>query len=282
MNVLYLILIILGVAGQGIVKKPYTQKTGEKGAYLFAALSSFVAMLFFVFGTRGLHWDMGIVPYALAFAASYAASTLFAVLAVANGSLSLTSLMTSYSLMIPTFYGLIFLKDPMSVYLPAGIALLAISIFLINKKNDKCRITFKWLVYVLISSIGNGLCSTFQKMQQVAFDGAYKNEFMVLSLGIVTVVLGAAAIFTSKGELKDHLYHARFTAVGCGVMNGVVNMLVMVLSGMMAASVMFPLISAGGIIVTYAVSKFLYKETLSKMQFWGLVTGTLSIVFLSI
>ncbi|MBQ9920568.1 MAG: hypothetical protein IJO52_00135 [Clostridia bacterium] len=282
MNVLYLILIILGIAGQGIVKKPYTEKTGESGAYLFSALTSLVAMLFFVVCGKDLQWDMGIIPYSLAFAVSYAACAFFGVLAVANGSLSLTSLMTSYSLMIPTFYGLFFLNDPVSIYLPIGIALLAISIFLINKKNDKCRITFKWLIYVLISSVGNGLCSTFQKMQQVAFDGAYKNEFMVLSLAIVTVVLGVAAIFTSKGKFKTHLYHARFTAVGCGAMNGAVNMLVMVLSGMMAASVMFPLISAGGIIVTYAVSKLLYKETLSKMQFWGLVTGTLSIVFLSI
>ena len=48
MNVLYLILIILGIAGQGIVKKPYTEKTGESGAYLFSALTSLVAMLFFV------------------------------------------------------------------------------------------------------------------------------------------------------------------------------------------------------------------------------------------
>ena len=282
MNILYLILIILGVAGQGIVKKPYTEKTGESGAYLFSALTALFSMLFFVIGKKEFLWDTGIVPYAFAFALSYAASALFSVLAVANGSLSLTSLMTSYSLMIPTFYGLIFLKDPMSMYLPIGIGLLAISIFLINKKNDKCRITLKWLICVLISSIGNGLCSTFQKMQQVAFDGAYKNEFMILSLAIVTVVLGTAAIFTSGRNFKKHLYHARFTAIGCGIMNGIVNMLVMVVSGVMAASVVFPLISAGGIVVTYAVSKFLYKETLSRMQFWGLIAGTLSIVFLSI
>lgn len=282
MTIIYLILIIFGVAGQGIVKKPYTDKTGDNGAWLFSAVSSFVSMLFFVVTSKGVQWNMAIIPYAIAFALSFAASGICGVLAIANGSLSLSSLMTSYSLMIPTFYGLIFLKDPMSIYLPIGIALLAISLFLINKKNDKCTITPKWLVYVFISTIGNGLCSTFQKMQQVKFDGAYKNEFMIISLAIVTFVLGVAAIFAGRGELKTHLYHSRFTAVGCGVMNGVVNMLVMVLSGMMAASVMFPLISAGGIIVTYAVSKFLYKETLSRMQFCGLIVGTLSIVFLTI
>ena len=125
MNVLYLILIILAVAGQAIVKKAYTEKTDEKGAYIFSALTSFFSMLFFVFSNKSFQWDMGIVPYAAGFGISFAACALFGVLAVANGSLSLTSLMASYSLMLPTFYGLIFLKDPMSIYLPIGIALLA-------------------------------------------------------------------------------------------------------------------------------------------------------------
>lgn len=282
MNALFLTIIILGISGQGIVKKIYTEKIAGNGAYLFTALSALFSMLFFIITGEGFQWDAALLPYAVAFALSYASSVLFGVLAVANGSLSLTSLMTSYSLMIPTFYGLIFLKDSMSKFFPIGIGLLAISIFLINQKNDKCRITLKWLTLVLVSAIANGFCTTFQKMQQVAFDGAYKNEFMILALGIVVFVLGTVAVFTAKGELKKQLYHARFTAVSGGIMNGVVNMLVMVVTGVMAASVVFPLISAGGIVVTYLVSKFLYKEVLSRMQFLGLITGTLSIVFLSI
>ena len=65
-------------------------------------------------------------------------------------------------------------------------------------------------------------------------------------------------------------------------MNGLTNMLVMILSGLMAVSVMFPLISAGGIIVTFIISKFVYKENLTRMQFMGFLVGILSIVFLNI
>ena len=82
--------------------------------------------------------------------------------------------------------------------------------------------------------------------------------------------------------MKENLRHARFTAVAAGIMNGIVNLLVMVLSGMMATSVMFPLISAGGIVVTYIVSRFFYKEKLTKIQFAGFLTGLASIVFLNI
>ena len=81
-----------------------------------------------------------------------------------------------------------------------GLGLLAISLFLVNKKNDKCPITPKWLLFVFLSFTGNGLCSTFQKMQQIAFGGAYKNEFMIISLAIVVFVNGAATLVTNKGD----------------------------------------------------------------------------------
>jgi len=56
----------------------------------------------------------------------------------------------------------------------------------------------------------------------------------------------------------------------------------MILSGRMPVSLMFSLISAGGLLVTYIVSKFLYKETLTKTQFVGFLFGLLAVVFLNI
>lgn len=282
MSILYLIIIIAGISGQNISKKIYTRKTGTSGPYLFSSLTALFSMMFFLVTSKNISWNPGIIPYSIAFALSFAAACLFSLLAFANGPLSLSSLMISYSLMIPTFYGILFLKEPISVCFVIGLALLAISLFLVNKKNDNCHGTPKWLLFVFLSFAGNGLCSTFQKMQQLVFDGGYKNEFMILSLAIVFLIFVIAALVKNRGDFKSNLYHARFTAVAAGAMNGVVNMLVMVLSGMMPVSVMFPLISAGGIIVTYVVSKVFYKENLTKMQFVGFLTGLASIVFLNI
>ena len=70
-------------------------------------------------------------------------------------------------------------------------------------------------------------------------------------------------------------------AVACGIANGIVNLFVMGLSNMMPVSVMFPIILAGGIIITYIISRFFYKEKLTKVQFIGFLTGIASVVFLS-
>ncbi len=282
MIALYLIIIIACISGQNITKKMYTKKVNGSGAYLFSACTALFSMLFFIVTMKNFEWESGIIPYSIAFAVSFAVSNLFGVLAIGTGPLSLSSLMISYSLMIPTFYGIFFLKEPISIFFLIGLGLLVISLFLVNKKNDKSPITFKWIVFVFLSFAGNGLCSTFQKMQQAKFGGAYKNEFMILALAVVTVIFFTVAFITDKKDIKRNLRNARLIAPGCGIMNGLTNMLVMILSGLMAVSVMFPLISAGGIIVTYIVSRFFYKEELTRMQFIGFITGILSVVFLNI
>lgn len=126
------------------------------------------------------------------------------------------------------------------------------------------------------------MCSVVQKMQQLAFNGAYKNEFMILALAIVVVVLTGFVIAKERKEIKTFAKVGWHLAAFCGVMNGIVNLFVMILSGRMPVSLMFPLISAGGIVITYLVSKFFYKEKLTQRQFIGFIIGIISVVFLNI
>ena len=240
-------------------------------------------MLFFIFTSKDFIFDSGLIIYAILFGISYAAATLFSVMAVAQGPLSLTTLIIAYSLMLPTFYGLIFLKDPITVGFIPGLALLVISLILINKKStDSPPITVKWIKSVVLSFLGNGMCSVFQKAQQVKFDGAYKNEFMILALIFVCIILGFFVILKERKEIKFFAKAGTHLALFCGIANGITNLFVMILSGLIPVSLMFPLISAGGIIVTYVVSKVFFKENLTKAQFIGFILGIASVVFLSI
>ena len=282
MNALLLISIILGVSLQNVVKKPFSQKASGKGVYFFCLMTSFSAMIFFVVTSGGFEWNTGLIFHAMLFALAYTVGSIFGLEAVACGPLSITSLIISYSLMIPTVYGLVFLKDPVGVGLFPGLALLAISLFLLNQKNINMPVTAKWIVFVVLAFIGNGMCTVVQKMQQIKFDGAFKNEFMILSLAIGSVAL---CLFVFKKERKDLRSVAKigwFPALACGLANGMVNLFVMILSNRMPVSLMFPMISAGGIIITYLVSRFFYKEKLTKTQFAGFIIGIVSAVFLNI
>ncbi len=282
MQYLFLFTVVFGVSFQNVIKKPYTQKTRGKGAYTFGLLLSLSALLFFVFTSKGLSFDPRLILYSALFAASYILATVFALEAISCGSLSLTALIISYSLLLPTAYGLVFLKDPIGKWFIPGFLLLVISLFLTNAKSEKLKINFKWLIFVTLASVGNGMCSVSQKMQQVKFDGAYKNEFMVIALAIVSAFLAVYSLIKERREMMFFIKAGWKEAVLCGFANGVVNMLVMILSGTMPASLLFPLISGGGILITHLVARFYYKESLSKTQTVGFVIGLVSVILLNL
>ena len=184
--------------------------------------------------------------------------------------------------MIPSIYGLIFLRDPIRPGFFPGLAALLISLLLINMPDKNSRISLRWLISVALAFLGNGMCSVTQKMQQVAFDGAYKNEFMIVSLAIVMAVMLAVTLIRERKHLKAITRAGWYLPLICGGLNGAVNLWVMILSALMPVSVMFPSISAGSLVLTYIFSRLLYKERLTKLQFIGFVLGLVSVILLNL
>lgn len=282
MNYLMLLMIIVFCAAQSPVTKFYNQKTGNKSAYIYGAMTSFIAMLFFACSSGKFEFNPAFLGYSVGFGAAYATATVCNVMALACGSLALTALVVSFSLMIPTLYGIWFLEEPTSVWLYLGIITLLISLFLIHFKKEEGQITLKWIVLVILAFIGNGMCSTVQKMQQIAFDGAYKGEFMVVALALVSLTMLIFAMMHNKQDIAGCVKKGWYFAVLYGILNGTVNLLVMVLGNRMSASLMFPMISAGGIVINFFLSKYYFKEDLSRMQMLGLLVGIVSIVFFNL
>lgn len=282
MNSIYLVTILIFLLTQSVIRKLYSKKTHGAGVYTFSVFSAIGALLFFLLTIKNPVWDLRILPYALVFAVSYLSSGLFGLKAISVGSLSLTSLITNCSLIVPTFYSLLFLGEKGSVFLFAGVAFLIIALILVNKSSESMPITGKWLLYVSISFIGNGMCSLTQKLQQDAFEGAGKNELMIFAL---LFVIAGSAVMMFLQERKDIVPCAKvgfLSGIVCGIANGIVNLLVMVLLGTMPASVVFPLITGGSIVLTYVVSRVFFHEKLSKRQTLGFLFGIASIVLLNI
>ena len=280
MNAVYLIATVLAIAGQNILKKIFNLRTGG-GVYFFTLLSASAALLFFLVTGGKPEFSLDLLPYSAAFGASYAVALVFSVMAVSCGSLSLTTLINSYSLMLPTFYGLLFLKEPVSAGLIPGLALLVVSLVLVNKKTESTPITAKWVISVVLAFVGNGFCSIFQKMQQSAFDGAFKNEFMILALLMVVAVMAVLMLKSERHKIKA-CAKGWWCCLAGGTLNGMVNLFVMILAGTMAVSLMFPIISAGGIVITFFVSRWVYHEKLTRQQLIGFALGVLSVIFLNL
>ncbi len=281
MEYLLLVAVIILLPLQSIIKKPFTNKVGDKGAYTFTAILSLAALIFFVATSNGFQWNLEFLPYSIGFAVSYISANVFAVLAIATGSVSLSSLIIKFSLLLPTAYGLI-LGEGISAFFVVGVALLIASMILINKPEKGEKFSLKWLIFALLAFLGNGMCSVTQKMHQQEFSDNYKNEFMIVALTISVVVSALLAVLVERKNTIHYTKVGFIPAALCGLFNGVVNLFVMILNNHFPASVMFPLMSAGGIIIIYLISKLFYKEKLSNLQFAGLLTGIASIIFLNL
>ena len=280
MQYILLTIVVFMVAAQNIAEKQYNVKVQNGNAFLLAGLSSLVAMAFFVLcsGFR-FSFEWGITGYSLAFAVSYALANLGIVLAIRHGSLGITMLIYSYSLIIPTFYGVIALNEPVTMFTILGLILLAVALFLLNFKNETIKVSLKWLGFMLMAFMGNGMCSTIQKIQQSAFNGGYKNEFMILALFVAGVFL----ILLSKTGQKGESPKKTMPYAACrGIANGIVNLLVMVLTGLIPNVILFPVISAGGIVLGFFAAVFVYKERLSLVQYIGYAVGVASVVILNL
>ena len=284
LNAILLIAAIIGVTVQNVTRKIYNS-SARGGAFTFSAASVLFALLIFLITSGGrLCFTGAILPYSLAFSAAYCAAIVFAFLAIKHGSLSLSSLIIQYSLILPTVFGFILWDEAIKPGGIVGIILLLISLAMINKekKNEKKSITPRWIIFVLLAFLGNGACSTVQKAQQLSPSAEYKNEFMILALLISLAVMTLMALITERNELSHNLKSGVLSYSICGIANGGVNLLVLLLSARMAASVMFPIISAGGIVAAYAVSTLVYKEKMSRIQTAGLLVGMLSIIALNL
>ncbi len=282
MNALLLISIVLGVSMQDVTKKIYNKKSSAPGTYFFVTLSALSAAIFFTLSSGSLNFNVSLIPYSIAFAMAYTAGVVGSVVAIASGPLSLTTLIVSFSLMLPTLYGLIFRNDPISIGLFPGLALLAASLVLINKRDAEVKINPKWVISVIFAFAGNGFCTIVQNMQQVRFNGAYKNEFMIIALVITAFAALVMTLAKERKIIKKQTLGCYSLGVICGVANGAVNLFVMILSGLMPVSLMFPIISAGGIVLTFIISTTIYKEKLSKLQLIGFILGTVSVILLNI
>ncbi len=298
-NYLILLGIMVAMSAQGVAVKLYQKRGFGSRNLLFTAFIGLVAMAVFLASglVQGeLDFSVEFLPYSLGFAASYGMCFVFQILALACGSMSLTMLILSYSLLMPTFYGILFLDESVGWTFAVGVALLAVCLFLINyQKREKTkdesadpdkkpagRITLKWLIFAWLSFLGNGICSTVQKAATVNLGGRYKNEFMIVAMLMIAVGFGIAGVIRERGVVKDFMRRGWYFGALCGLLNGIVNLAVIILATRMPASIQYPLISAGNILFSLLFSVIFFKERITLRQYLGIAVGVASIVFLNL
>ena len=128
---------------QNIFKKAYK----DNALFFFSFCTSLFAFAVFIFASGfKFNFEKGILLYALSFGVLFSVCTITLTFAVNVGNLAISGLIISFSLILPTSYGIFFLNNPFSVPFIIGLFLLAVSLCFVNlgekkvkKKDRACR-----------------------------------------------------------------------------------------------------------------------------------------------
>ena len=273
---------------EGLMIKKYNSKHGE-GGMVFIAMVSFFSMLFFVITDRGgFDFYSELLPYGIISGVIFAATSYLTCVALGCGSFVLTNLFLSYSLLIPTFYGLFILDESATVLIYIGLAMMAVSIFLTQKKDggnqEKCgeRTSLLWIASVAFSVVGSGLFGVMQKLQQVKFNQSYDSEFMIITLGVSSVLLLVMGMIKDKRVAFSALRRGGAYALIAGASNGATNLLNLTVNAMLPISIAAPSRSGVTIVTSFLISLIIFKEKLSARQILGVIIGMAALVALNL
>lgn len=267
---------------QSIAQKQYNLKNESPNVMLFSAITSVIALCFFVI-TSGfsLDFNAALIPYAIGFGAGYAAAWVATVLAVRYGLMAISSMIISCSLIFPTAYG-VMLGEPVTPLKAAGMALIFAAIVLVNLKfSQKGKFSLKWLACVAVGFFGNGLCSIMQNMQKRALGESYSHEFMIIALVIASAALFVCALLNTNDIRKDLRACLPFAAAN-GVANAAMNLILLMIIGNIPNTVMYPTNAALGMLFTFLLAFIVYRERFTLPQYIGYALGMASIVILNI
>lgn len=289
MEYVALVVAAFGVTIQNILKQTFNGRC--KGSpFFFSAITSFVSMLFFVAVNTDWYYSAELLLPSFMFAITYAAATVFPVFALLYGPLAKTSLVNSCSLLIPTLYGIMIQgrnnENASSPILIIGIILLFSALFLVNySRKEEGRITLKWVIFVGLAFLGNGLCSTVQAAKKDYYGVEGNNMFMIVALGTASIILLCTSVIMKeqRSRIKITVKKGAIIALICGFANGLTNFLTVFLnSSNVPASIIFPVISGGGLILIFLYAVFIKKEKFTTIQYIGYGIGVTALVLMNL
>ena len=282
---------VLLSCSQSMLTKLYCNKYSD--VWVFNLEKSLFAFLLFalasLINSGGYTFHIPTFIYALFYAMSLMLSMVSGFFALACGPMSLTSLIVSFSLVLPSVYGIGVLGESLTAYKLTGFALLAASLILfnINKGVGNDRITAKWALFTALTLVSNGVFAIVQKMHQNSFPGEYTSEFMRDATLICTLIFLAVTLITRARRPKaereaEKGMSAHIYGITAGLANSGSNFFTLLLSGMADASAVFPMISAGTAVAVFLAGTVFFKEKQSIIRFIALALGVASVVLLKI
>mgnify|MGYP003407971089 FL=1 len=202
-------------------------------------------------------------------------SNFYKMIALSNGPMHITLLITTSSMIIPTMSG-IFFGEVFSAAKLCMVFLLIVFIYLSFQKSSETKINKKWIFYSALAFIFQGTVGVLQKIHQSSIHKTEVSGFLFVAF-ICAIVF---CFIRNRGFNQEIKLGKKTVFIGliCGGCTFGMNYINLKLSGSLPSQLFFPLVNGSAIVISSLMSVILFKERLSKRQTIGLVGGIVSLI----
>ena len=155
-------------------------------AVIFNIVCGIGAAVFFICTGCGFKISSFSLIAALIFAAVTAMAQYFSLMAMSAGSMSYSVLFTYLGMLIPTLFGIVYYRQPVTKMQIVGLLLMIVTLYFGAgiKKGEKFNL--KWLLFALGSFVMWGLVGVIQQIHQNSEYAGEMNVFLLWSFIFMT------------------------------------------------------------------------------------------------
>lgn len=287
----YYILIFIAdflIAGQFACNKLYEHRLARTGGDLliFPVLAAlFDCILFLCINSFSLAFGTFSFVMAILNALIQASSIVFGILVVRWGNVSVyTMFMMLGGMLLPYLYGVAFLCEMPNVFQIVGLFVLIAALILFALPSaDAEKKSPRKLFYVLCVLVFflNGASSIVAKAHQINAEAIPTHDFMVWTylmqflLASICFIVGRAVTRKAPPEqrmlcLCTKPFSTLAISAGYAVSTGVGYMFLLIGNVHLPASVQYPIVTGGSIILTTIVARIVFREKIGLLKLIGL------------
>lgn len=249
----------------------------------FKGLSAFVVFFgIFLFSAEGFHAPT--LLFGAAHGVLLAIANQCGYRALHSGPMALTSLLVNFSLIIPFFFGVLYLGERPSLFAYIGFVLLGAALVFLNLRPGKGgkRPSLRWGIFVLLTMLANGFCSVTTSWHQRLYPEQYELGFTAWTVLVCFAIFAVLALAGGKLKHKYHKPRCDLYAGTAGLVNTMASFLIVLLAAKSPATILYPLLSATTMLAALFVGRLLFRERLNRNQLIGFAIGICSVVLLNL
>ena len=278
-GLLTLSVILFGI--QFLFNKQYQQQSGSGigATFIFTFLSSLVGAVCLLIINQ---FRLGFTPFTLLMATLAAINSILysfcSLKAFEHINLSLYSLFAMLGgMLLPFFVGIVFYDEPITYANIICVIFIGVALFFTFEKGEKKKGYLYYAGVFVLNGMSGVLSKMFQSIQAEKSDSASYSIWIALN----TMIISGIILLIIRKKLEKPNKKAVLYTAGYGSINTVANYMLLLALAVLPASVQYPFVT-GGVMIVSTVISILCKQTPSKKEIAAVALSFVGVLVLVI